>query len=120
MLVTTHYLEEAETLADRLEIMHAGRDRPFRHADRDRGGHPSTISFAASPKCPDDLAGVTRIVHEHGRTTLETEALQRSLTDLMAWAAHNNVALDDSRRSQPEPGERLPLDRRRPRPGRPP
>ena len=43
---------------------------------------------------PDDLAGVTRITHEHGRTTLETAALQRSVTDLMVWAAHNDVALD--------------------------
>ena len=44
---------------------------------------------------PDDLAGISRIAHEHGRTTLETDALQHSLTDLMAWAAHNEVALDD-------------------------
>ena len=43
---------------------------------------------------PADLAGVAGIVHEYGRTTLETSALQRSMTDLMAWAAHNEVQLD--------------------------
>ena len=95
VLVTTHYLEEAETLADRLEIMHAGEIVRSGTPTEIAKGHPSTISFAGSLEVPDDLAGVTRIAHEHGRTTLETAALQRSVTDLMVWAAHNDVALDD-------------------------
>ena len=95
VLVTTHYLEEAETLADRLEIMHAGEIVRSGTPTEIAEGHPSTISFAGSLEVPDDLAGVTRIAHEHGRTTLETAALQRSVTDLMVWAAHNDVALDD-------------------------
>jgi ABC-2 type transport system ATP-binding protein len=95
VLVTTHYLEEAETLADRLEIMHAGEIVRSGTPTEIAKGHPSTISFAGSLEVPDDLAGVTRVAHEHGRTTLETAALQRSVTDLMVWAAHNDVALDD-------------------------
>ena len=95
VLLTTHYLEEAETLADRLEIMHAGRivrsGTPAEIAD----GHPSTISFTDVPGVPEDLVGVGRIVRKDGRTTLETDALQRSLTDVLAWAAFNKIALED-------------------------
>jgi ABC-2 type transport system ATP-binding protein len=94
VLVTTHYLEEAETLADRLEIMHAGRIVRSGTPTEIAAGHPSTISFGQVADVPGDLAGISRVVHEYGRTTLETSALQRSMTDLMAWAAHNQVQLD--------------------------
>ncbi|MDO8212095.1 ABC transporter ATP-binding protein [Conexibacter sp. CPCC 206217] len=94
VLITTHYLEEAETLADRLEIMHAGRIVRSGTPSEIAAGHPSKISFADVSGVPDDLAGVRSLVHEHGRTTLETDALQTSLSDLLAWAAHNEVTLD--------------------------
>ncbi|MDP2710263.1 MAG: ABC transporter ATP-binding protein [Solirubrobacteraceae bacterium] len=95
VLITTHYLEEAETLADRLEIMHAGRIVRSGTPTEIAVGHPSKISFANVPDVPDDLAEIRRVVHEHGRTTLETDRLQTSLSALLAWAAHNDVALDD-------------------------
>ena len=95
VLLTTHYLDEAETLADRLEIMHAGRIVRSGTPTEIASGHPSTISFANVADLPGDLAGVTRVVHEHARTTLETDALQQSLSDLLAWAAHNTVELND-------------------------
>jgi ABC-2 type transport system ATP-binding protein len=95
VLLTTHYLEEAETLADRLEIMHAGRIVRSGTPTEIAEGHPSTISFETVLETPDDLAGVSRVAHEHGRTTLETNALQESLTELMLWAAQNQIRLDD-------------------------
>ena len=95
VLITTHYLEEAETLADRLEIMHAGRIVRSGTPTEIASGHPSTISFANVLDVPRDLADLRRVVHEHGRTTLETDALQRSLSELLKWAAVNEVALDD-------------------------
>jgi ABC-2 type transport system ATP-binding protein len=94
VLITTHYLEEAETLADRLEIMHEGRIVRSGTPTEIAAGHPSKISFSTVPGVPEDLAGVRRVAHDHGRTTLETDALQRSLSDLLAWAAHDGVALD--------------------------
>jgi ABC-2 type transport system ATP-binding protein len=94
VLLTTHYLEEAETLADRLEILHAGRIVRSGTPSEIAKGHPSTISFEGLREVPGDLAGVGRVVHEHGRTTLETRALQESLTELMLWAAQNQVQLD--------------------------
>jgi ABC-2 type transport system ATP-binding protein len=94
VLITTHYLEEAEALADRLEIMHAGRIVRSGTPTEIAAGYPSKITFADVPDVPDDLAEIRRVVHEHGRTTLETDALQTSLSDLLAWAAHNEVDLD--------------------------
>jgi ABC-2 type transport system ATP-binding protein len=95
ILVTTHYLEEAETLADHLEIMHAGRIVHSGTPAEVAVGHTSTISFAERHDVPVDLAGVRHVRHENGRTTLETAALQRSLSDLLAWADDADVELDD-------------------------
>jgi ABC-2 type transport system ATP-binding protein len=95
VLITTHYLEEAETLADRLEIMHAGLIVRSGTPTEIAAGHPSTISFAAGVEVPGDLAGVSRVIQEHHRTTLETGALQTSLTDLLLWARHQDLALED-------------------------
>lgn len=95
VLITTHYLEEAATLADRLEIMHAGRIVRSGTPTEIAEGHPSTISFAGAPDVPGDLDGIRRVVHEYGRTTLETDVLQTSLSALLAWAALNQVDLDD-------------------------
>jgi ABC-2 type transport system ATP-binding protein len=95
VLITTHYLEEAEALADRLEIMHAGQIVRSGTPTEIAAGHPSTISFADVFEVPQDLAGVTRVTHEYGRATLETDALQRSLTELMAWAAPRHIQLHE-------------------------
>ena len=92
VLLTTHYLEEAEMLADRLEIMHAGQIVRSGTPSEIAAGHPSTISFASAPEVPD-VVGVRRVVHERGRTILETGALQASLADLLGWAARTDTTL---------------------------
>jgi ABC-2 type transport system ATP-binding protein len=101
ILVTTHYLEEAESLADRLEIMHAGRIVRSGTPTEIAAGHSSTISFAERRDVPNELVGVRRVRHEEGRTTLETSALQRSLSELLTWADDNDVLLDDLDASSP-------------------
>jgi ABC-type Na+ transport system ATPase subunit NatA len=60
----------------------AGSSGPARPTEI-AAGHPSTISFADTPGVPEDLFGVRRVVREYGRVTLETDALQRSLADLL-------------------------------------
>jgi ABC-2 type transport system ATP-binding protein len=95
VLLTTHYLEEAETLADRLEIMHAGRIVRSGTPAEIAAGYPSTISFATVADVPGDLAGMRRVVQEYGRTIVETDELQSSLSDLLAWATTNRVELAD-------------------------
>jgi ABC-2 type transport system ATP-binding protein len=94
VLITTHYLEEAEALADRLAIMHAGHIVRSGTPTEIEAGYPSAISFADVSGVPEDLPGVRRVVREHGRTTMETDALQSTLSDLLAWAAHHEVTLD--------------------------
>ena len=95
ILITTHYLEEAEALADRLEIMHAGRIVRSCTPTEIAAGHASTISFAERRDVPDDLTGVRGVRHQYGRTMIETEALQRSLTELLGWADADGVTLED-------------------------
>jgi ABC-2 type transport system ATP-binding protein len=93
VLITTHYLDEAQMLADQLEIMHAGRIVRSGTPTQIAEGHPSIISFENLPEIPEGLAGVLRIVENHGRTTLETRDLQQALTGLLAWAAGRGVRL---------------------------
>ncbi len=94
VLVTTHYLDEAETLADRLEIMHAGQIVRSGTPTQIAEGHPSTISFVRGAGVPQGIAEVTQAREEHGRVVLETNDLQTSLTHLMAWAGGNGVRLE--------------------------
>jgi ABC-2 type transport system ATP-binding protein len=95
VLLTTHYLEEAEALADRLEIMHAGRIVRSGTPAQIAVGHPSSISFATLPELPwlPDL-DVRRVVEERGTTTLETDDLQGVLTELLTRAAQHGVRLE--------------------------
>ncbi|MBT2397264.1 ABC transporter ATP-binding protein [Streptomyces sp. ISL-100] len=99
VLLTTHYLEEAQELADRLAIMHEGRIAAEGRVDEVVAAYPSQISF----ELPDgyhlgDLPplgqlGVTG--HElAGRTArLFTDALQRTATGLLTWAQAAGVEL---------------------------
>ncbi|MFJ4964709.1 Daunorubicin/doxorubicin resistance ATP-binding protein DrrA [Streptomyces sp. ADI96-02] len=99
VLLTTHYLEEAEHLADRLAIMHRGLIATTGRVADVVAERPSRISF----HLPDDRflgdlpplqqMGVTR--HETtGRTVhLETRDLQHTATWLLTWAHEANVAL---------------------------
>lgn len=99
VLLTTHYLEEAEELADRLAIMNEGRIAAEGRVDEVVAAHPSRISF----ELPDgyhlgDLPplgqlGVTG--HElSGRTVrLHTDRLQRAAAALLGWAETADVEL---------------------------
>lgn len=95
VLLTTHYLEEAESLADRLEIMHGGEIVRSGTPAEIAMGHPSTISFAEiDGELPGNLPAGS-IHTEHGRTTIQTPALQLTLSELLRWADDHGVRLDD-------------------------
>ncbi|MEV0440992.1 ABC transporter ATP-binding protein [Streptomyces spectabilis] len=99
VLLTTHYLEEAEQLADRLAIMHEGRIAASGRVADVVATQPSQISFdLPDGYFPGDLPpladlGVTG--HELvGRTIrLRTGTLQRSATELLVWAQRAGVEL---------------------------
>lgn len=93
ILLTTHYLEEAEALADHLLIMHEGRIvRSGSPADI-AAGQAATITFATLPRPVEVLVGLP-VADDHGLTTVETHDLQATLTDLLSWAAHHDVRLE--------------------------
>jgi len=98
ILLTTHYLEEAEELADRLILMHEGRIAVAGTPAEVLEHEPSSISFEVAPGTAlDDLpelagrpdpAGLAA-----GRFHARTPDLQRDLTRLLAWAERREVEL---------------------------
>ncbi|WP_406507585.1 ABC transporter ATP-binding protein [Streptomyces sp. NBC_00212] len=99
VLLTTHYLEEAEALAERLAILHEGRIAASGRVDEVVAAQPSHIAF----ELPDgyhlgDLPPLDRLgVSSHetsGRTVrLKTTALQHAATGLLLWARDSGVEL---------------------------
>ncbi|WP_318202583.1 ABC transporter ATP-binding protein [Streptomyces sp. SCL15-4] len=99
VLLTTHYLEEAEELADRLAILHEGRIAASGTPAEVTAGRPSRMSFELPPgHLPGDLPPLAALGvcdHEYdGRTVrLRTRELQRTATAVLAWAERAGVEL---------------------------
>ncbi|WP_404869124.1 ABC transporter ATP-binding protein [Kitasatospora griseola] len=99
VLLTTHYLEEAEELADRLAIMHGGRVVAGGTVDEVLADHPARISFElperSGPHASLDLPALpgADLRIDGRRITLRTTDLQGTLTELLGWAARHRVAL---------------------------
>lgn len=101
VVLTTHYLDEVEALADRLAIMHEGVVAAAGTVAEVAASVPSTISFTApvasrgaEPHRLPDLTGVLAV--DDGRDiTVYTDRLQSTLTELLIWAADNEVVLDN-------------------------
>ncbi|HEX7309371.1 ABC transporter ATP-binding protein [Lentzea sp.] len=90
VLLTTHYLEEAQALADRLAIMHRGRIVAQGTVSEVVDAYPSRISFMP----PAGVAlPVVADLDVSGRATVRTNDLQQTLHELLAWAHRNDVAL---------------------------
>ncbi|MDG4860041.1 ABC transporter ATP-binding protein [Streptomyces sp. T-3] len=99
VLLTTHYLEEAESLADRLAILHEGTIAATGTPAEVTSAQPSHISFElptgyfVGDLPPLAELGVTG--HETaGRVVkLRTGELQRAATGLLLWARDQRVEL---------------------------
>ena len=108
IVLTTHYLEEAEALAERIAIMHRGRiavagrvaDVLARQPARIGFDVPAGFDVGVLPMLSGD------VVHEpSGRVEVRTAELQRDLGDLLDWARAdgrvltglraNHASLDD-------------------------
>ncbi|WP_406437608.1 ABC transporter ATP-binding protein [Streptomyces sp. NBC_00631] len=99
VLLTTHYLEEAEDLADRLAILHEGRIAATGTPGEVTAAQPSRISFRLPhgyflgdlpPLGPLGICG-----HEvdGDLVRLRTRELQRAATGLLVWAEAARVEL---------------------------
>ncbi|MGW3102875.1 ABC transporter ATP-binding protein [Streptomyces sp. NPDC001100] len=99
VLLTTHYLEEAEGLADRLAIMSEGRIAVTGTPAEVTAGRPSRISFElpAGYFVGDlpPLAELGVVGHEvDGRVVrLRTHELQRAATGVLVWAERAGIEL---------------------------
>ena len=105
VLLTTHYLEEAEELADRVAIMRAGRVVREGTVAEAVAAEPARIEFVprAGPgallrlKATDlpALPGLVGADVDRGRVRLRTSELQEDLDIVLTWARENGLRLEE-------------------------
>ncbi|MEU2246019.1 ABC transporter ATP-binding protein [Streptomyces sp. NPDC019224] len=94
VLLTTHYLEEAEALADRLAIMHRGRIVTAGTTAEVTAARPARIRFELPEGIPAARLPLgLRAAADGPRIEIRTHRLQESLAELLRWAAESKVAL---------------------------
>jgi ABC-2 type transport system ATP-binding protein len=98
VLLTTHYLHEAQELADRLAIMHAGRIAATGTPAELTAAYPARISFVLPAGVhPGELPMLpgARPVRSAGTgpVTVRTDALQQTLSALLGWATTRGIEL---------------------------
>jgi ABC-2 type transport system ATP-binding protein len=109
VLLTTHYIEEAERLCDRVAIMDEGRivamgtprELQQKSSSQSRiqitGGQP--LNGAALPPWPD---AVSSTVEEDGRTlTVYSTRPARTLFEIMKWLDQQGMQLEDVHLKKP-------------------
>jgi ABC-2 type transport system ATP-binding protein len=95
IVLTTHYLEEAEQLADQIVVIAAGRViADATPADLAAGRARRRITFRA-PKDVDPASAPVHVQVVDGRWVLETDRPTEDLRRLTTWATNDRVALDD-------------------------
>ena len=96
VVLTTHYLEEAEQLADRLALMHQGQIVREGTPAALVAEEPARIQFTLDTdvRLPV-LAGHHDAVRSRGLTrhTVETHALESDLLALLTWSAQERLTL---------------------------
>ena len=95
VLMTTHYLEEAESLADRLAIMHRGRIVSTGTPSEVTAARPARIRFVL----PEGVAAgrlplALRAAADGRRIEIRTHRLQQALGELLQWARESDVRLE--------------------------
>ncbi|MFI5844263.1 ABC transporter ATP-binding protein [Catenuloplanes sp. NPDC051500] len=94
VLLTTHYLDEAQTLADRLAIMHDGTIVRSGTVAQVVGAYPARISFGLSTRAEiPDLPGGPTVARDGDDVVIKTDALQATLSTLLRWADDQHVML---------------------------
>jgi ABC-2 type transport system ATP-binding protein len=91
IILTTHYLEEAQRHADRIGLMHRGRlerEGTLAELTADEVAHIRFVAPAGA-ELPLQVNAT-----ENGVSIVNTRELQRDLTTLLTWAARSNVRLD--------------------------
>ena len=97
VVLTTHYLEEAEALADRIAIMHAGRIAVSGTLSEIVAAVPARFSATlAEPHAAlPPMRGTVERTDD--QLTVRTADLQADLTGFLTWAAGHGIRLTDLR-----------------------
>ena len=90
IILTTHYLEEAQKYADRIGLMHKGALQREGTLTELVENQPSHITFVAPPSVDLPFPVTT----ENGLARIDTDELQRDLTVLLTWADRSSIRLD--------------------------
>ncbi|MDQ6606858.1 MAG: ABC transporter ATP-binding protein [Actinomycetota bacterium] len=99
VLLTTHYMEEAQHLADRVAIIRGGEIVVEGRPDEivGEGNRQAIISFRApAGVAPDRIAAVAElpVTADGARVVLESDDAQAVLHQLTAWADREQLALE--------------------------
>ncbi|MFD2079042.1 ABC-2 type transport system ATP-binding protein [Actinopolymorpha cephalotaxi] len=95
IVLTTHYLEEAQQRADRIGLMHQGtlhREGTVSELTRTL---PAVVRFSLPGPAPAADLPLQAVADADGRVVVETFALQKDLHVLLRWAQDNAVELRD-------------------------
>lgn len=92
MVLTTHYLDEAEALADTIAIMHKGRIARRGTLREIVDEHPARIVFDHPGLELPPLRGAR--LDPQSRVTVYTHDLQAHLSELLAWAGAHRLRLN--------------------------
>ena len=96
ILLTTHYLDEAERLADRVAILQAGRIQvagTVRHVARE-AGVPTTVKFTAPERVLDGTLlppPSLEVVVAGDVVVCQTGCASATVRELLSWAAANDL-----------------------------
>ncbi|MEE2037632.1 ABC transporter ATP-binding protein [Nocardiopsis sp. CT-R113] len=91
VVLTTHYLEEAQQRADRIGLMHQGAFHQEGTVAELTGTLPATVRFSLPPSAPTLPLPATR--EGDGTFLIETPGLQQDLRTLLNWAQDHAVEL---------------------------
>lgn len=95
VLLTTHYLEEAEGLADRLAIMHEGRIVVTGTPSEVTATRPARIRFKLPAGVEPGQLPLSLMAAADGRQIeIRTQQLQQDLAQLLNWADELGVHLE--------------------------
>jgi ABC-2 type transport system ATP-binding protein len=102
VLLTTHYMDEAQYLADRVAVIAAGRivaeGTPETLGDRNLAGARIRYRLPAGVAPPATLPGVSEA---DGSTLITSADVVQDLHLLTGWAIDNRIALDGLEVSRP-------------------
>jgi ABC-2 type transport system ATP-binding protein len=103
ILLTTHYMEEAQQLADRVVVIAAGRIVAEGTPEDLSAERPTVITFRVPASYSADELPLTQALLEpaNGVVTLQTESPTRTLMPLLIWADVRGLELEGLSVTQP-------------------